>query len=313
MNRSLFYVLPLLITVLYSCNNNDDNYSDTNGTTFNTINEKNNSDIFEFIANSKKIAFDGNISFYRNSEGYFSLTAYGSNRQHFNFKFHESGSYGGIFYQSSDLNEKKSPIPYFNSSNYIGESLNFEIIKITEKSVIGEFSGTLRTYPSDEILTVSASFDIPFRNLDSPISNLGLLATLNGDDWYSFGGYDSLFNDFEDISIEYINDTPFQLAIIIDPNELKKGTFTFDNSSKTNMVKLLEYSNTRVTKRWFSSVEYEIINKGELLIKKIIDLSTETNQNKIIEGSFSFKAKNPDNDEIIQVVSKKFIGQFKEE
>ncbi len=295
-----FILLFISLVILYSCKSDDD----TNKEKPIKVNGVEGVGAFEVFADGEKLLYE-NISFYKKEDGSFYLRANGVDNEYFRFDFHENANYGQLWLQSDNLNADNSTTLYASRDYYVSESVDFEIVNISEKSIVGEFSGTTeKIFPNDVSVKIFGSFDLPYISFSESINDYGVFYSLNGESFYGFDGFDFVPDGSELGSIRYYNESPYQMRLIFKVDELNENDFIFDNSSVFNTIEFVKFSSDD------TSVKYEIIDEGILSIQRIIDVSVDSSKEFIIEGSFSFKVKNPNNAEVIEVVSKQFRGEI---
>lgn len=305
--RKVIYSLVLITILLYSCSSDDsetqENVPNSELTEEEVNNNQNDNDenseialgTFNFVANEEKVNFE-NQGVVRRSGDDFSLLISGLSNKSFSISFHKKGNYGNVIFIPGEEDADGFTIDYQGTFNFLESEFSFEIKNITANSVSGIFSGKLvdDAFDPQNSINVSGSFNLPVLDVDPIIEGIEQSAMIGNQEWYATNEFTSGSGVALTMkALNYNNNTAYALSVVFNGNNITTGNFNFNNDTTFNKVQLFKYSSPK------EFVEYEIVGIGQLTIESVTDLLTFF----LFEGSFSFKARNPNTGEVIEVKS----------
>ncbi|MDC8005821.1 hypothetical protein POV27_17340 [Aureisphaera galaxeae] len=222
------------------------------------------------------------------SEDSFTAIGLASDGRAIELPFHRLGNYGQIDYLTGG-----TPLSYGSAVFFTDNTFSYTILDINEsaQTISGEFSGLLYEDEFDvtsPTITVSGSYNIPYTIVTPQVENLEVSATIDGTPWYSTKSATTGGCCGSSIETKWrYNETPYEIGLTIDRNNLVEGTYGFNNGSAFNTMEFIEIINAEEV------VEYE--TSGTLVIESV---GVENGVN-VLRATYSFIATNPvDNSQI---------------
>ncbi len=193
--------------------------------------------------------------------------------------------------------------PWMDSfQNFTSHYFNFDIVAIDEATQMIKVNYSGKLYEDEyninsDFSTVSGSFNVHYDVRTPIVPNIHFEAKIAGSDWYQVSGGTSIYGS-SDVHLWQTSGDEYRLDLNINANTYSLGTFPYTSSSTANRVVLSKYDTA--TNQY---VDY--ISSGTLSITDIADAGWS---GKMLTGTFSFTAVNPDNPaQTIQVTD----GSFK--
>jgi Family of unknown function (DUF6252) len=207
--------------------------------------------------------------------------------------FNKWGNMGDVYTLSNDFS-----IPWRTSYHYFKSNyFDFELVSIDEvnKKVKVNFSGKVydEEYEIDsDFSVIEGSFQVTYTEVTPQVPGLEVSATVAGQEWHdSDADQSGGFFSGEDVTLNMSNDSKYTIGIVTNHQNSVVGTHTFGPAESSNKMKLFVY-NTQTNEE----DEY-ITTSGTMNITA----KTVGFQYTIIEGTFSFEAKNPDTNQTVTV------------
>lgn len=207
--------------------------------------------------------------------------------------FNKWGNVGDVQTLANDFE-----IPWRTSYHYFRSNFfDFELVSIDEanKKVKVNFSGKVYDEEYDinsDYSVIEGSFQVTYTVVTPQIPGLEVSATVAGEEWHDTDSDQSGgFFSGEDITLNMASDNQYTIGIVTNHDTTEVGSYTFGPAETSNKMKLFVY-NTETNEE-----EEYITTEGTMTITaKTVGL-----QFTVIEGTFSYKAKNPNSNEVITI------------
>lgn len=218
------------------------------------------------------------------------------------FEFDKFGNLGSVSATPSNFD-----LPDYDSHrNFSGHYFTFNLVDINEsnKTVKASFSGKLYeddTNLNSDFKQVSGNFWVKYIEVTPQVSGLEVSAKINGNDWYSTNSFTTNGTGNGDTFINHeLSDDEYKIMLGFDNGNMNTGIYNFTPTTETFYATVAKYN--------LQSKFYETFNSTgtlEITAHETFGLT------KIVSGTYSFTAVNPENaSETITVTNGKFKSTY---